>query len=62
MPIIHLTYMKTIETHARAFLTLNILAIGRVAKVSYLAPLASDFLTPQAPLEVKGQLKVLLVL
>ena len=24
--------MKTIETHARAFLTLNILAIGRVNK------------------------------
>ena len=24
-------YVKTIETHARAFLTLNILAIGRVA-------------------------------
>jgi len=23
-------YVKTIETHARAFLTLNILAIGRV--------------------------------
>ena len=24
-------YVKTIETHARAFLTLNILAIGRVS-------------------------------
>ena len=24
-------YVKTIETHARAFLTLNILAIGKVA-------------------------------
>ena len=27
-------YVKTIETHARAFLTLNILAIGRVDIVS----------------------------
>ena len=26
----HSFYVKTIETHARAFLTLNILAIGRV--------------------------------
>ena len=26
----YLFYVKTIETHARAFLTLNILAIGRV--------------------------------
>ena len=26
-------YVKTIETHARAFLTLNILAIGRVMLV-----------------------------
>ena len=25
-------YVKTIETHARAFLTLNILAIGRVIR------------------------------
>ena len=27
-------YVKTIETHARTFLALNILAIGRVSRVS----------------------------
>jgi hypothetical protein len=26
-------YVKTIDTHARAFLTLNILAIGRVKEL-----------------------------
>jgi hypothetical protein len=28
-------YVKTIETHARAFLALNILAIGKVNKFTY---------------------------
>ena len=29
----YLIYVKTIDTHARTFLTLNILAIGRVASL-----------------------------
>jgi hypothetical protein len=29
-------YVKIIETHARAFLTLNILAIGSVTNLNYL--------------------------
>jgi hypothetical protein len=32
----YLSYVKSIETHARAFLTLNILSIGTVSRMEFL--------------------------